>query len=366
MRKLLLISTIASSLLCSEVSVFDAGNLDIKNPYGLTSAEKHIAKNKQEIESVETKVNNLKVKVDDIGVKFDGVASIVESNNDKVNELSMRNVELTKKLDVQNSEISILKSNIESLRSYLEQTNKTYNDNTNVLKNLISDLSKAVSEINKNYVSTKEFKTNLEQLANMKKEALKLEQTHNSDQTTTKESTSTKKESTKKQKTIEAKTETKVQDVQKENTKLADVKKENVETVSASNEKTNGNTFARKSTKEIFELSKKFMISKEYDKAIEGFNLMVDKNYKAAESNYQIGLAKFEQKEYEGAIDFFRKSAILNDNATYMPNLLLKSAESFEATNNEKNAKKFYSALSETYPKSKEAETASKKLKKLK
>lgn len=365
MKKIFLISVIASSLICSEVSVFDAGNLDIKNPYGLTSAEKHIAKNKQEIQSVETRVNNLKVKVDDIGVKFDGVASVVESNNDKVNELSMKNVELTKKIDVQNSEISILKSNIESLRVYLEQTNKTYNDNTNVLKSLISDLSKAVSEINKNYVSTKEFKTNLEQLANMKKEALKLEQAQNSDATLPKETATSKKENTKKQKNIENKAETKNPEIPKE-TKVAETKKEVVETAPTSSEKTNGNTFARKSTKEIFELSKKFMISKEYDKAIEGFNLMIDKNYKAAESNYQIGLAKFEQKEYEGAIDSFRKSAILNDNATYMPNLLLKSAESFEATNNEKNAKKFYSALSESYPKSKEAETANKKLKKLK
>ena len=47
-KKLLLSSILVSSTLtANEVSVFGAGDLDSKNPYGLNSAEKNILKNKK-------------------------------------------------------------------------------------------------------------------------------------------------------------------------------------------------------------------------------------------------------------------------------------------------------------------------------
>ncbi len=49
----LLLSTIAIS---EEISVFGAGNLDSNKPYGLTTTEKYILKNKNDLNTIDTNV----------------------------------------------------------------------------------------------------------------------------------------------------------------------------------------------------------------------------------------------------------------------------------------------------------------------
>jgi TolA-binding protein len=72
------------------------------------------------------------------------------------------------------------------------------------------------------------------------------------------------------------------------------------------------------------------------------------------------------RKKYDVAISYYKKSAILNDKAAYMPTLLLHSAISFENIKDKENAKSFYGTLIELYPSSEEASTAKKNLSKLK
>lgn len=338
-KKIIFVCALALSLFGEEVSVFGAGNLDANNPYGLTNTEKHVIKNKKEIELIDSKVKSMKSNLDDLNVKVEGLSSITDSNTDKINEMNIKLNELSKKIDLSLTDIANIKSSI-------EHTNKIHNENNTVLKNLISELSKAVAEINKNYVSTKEFKLNLEQLA-IKKDMPKSEKI--------KEPVVDKKN----EKSKESKKEQTKSEVKK------DIAEQKVEEEVKTEEKSS-NSFAGKSNKEIYSQSKKSFDSKSYAKATDGFMHLVEKNYKAAESNYYLGLIKFEQDSYGDAIEYFRQSAILNDNATYMSNLLLKSAESFEKNGNTKNAKKFYTALCESYPKSKEADIATKKLSKLK
>lgn len=71
------------------------------------------------------------------------------------------------------------------------------------------------------------------------------------------------------------------------------------------------------------------------------------------------------RKKYDLAISHFKKSAVLNDKAAYMPTLLLHSAISFENTKDKDNAKSFYSTLIDLYPDSSEAKIAKKNLTKL-
>jgi TolA-binding protein len=56
---------------------------------------------------------------------------------------------------------------------------------------------------------------------------------------------------------------------------------------------------------------------------------------------------------------------MLDDEASYIPRLLLHSAISFERLNDKENSINFYKTLIDTYPSSKESKKASKILKKL-
>lgn len=328
---------LALALMCSfananEPSIFDAGNLDVKTPYGLTNTEKNILKNRQEIDSVDTKIKTIKDKTDEIKTTVEGLAAIASSNSDHVSAMSAKINDLSKQLELKNNEITALKKSIADLKYLLAKNTKTQEDESALLKKLISDLGSAVSEINKNYVSSNEFKANLEQLATKKTE--------------------------------------KVVEVQKKETPQVEEKvaKEKVkEKEQAQPQETKKTSqYNGKKSQEIFTLAKKFYDKKSYDDSKEGFEQLVKKNFKPAESNYYLGLISVDEKSYEDAIEYFRKSALLNEEARYMPNLLLKSAEAFEKSGNKSNAKKFYKALTESYPDSKEAAVAKTKLSKLK
>jgi len=111
--------------------------------------------------------------------------------------------------------------------------------------------------------------------------------------------------------------------------------------------------------------AKKEFDAERYGSAIPKFEKLIELKYKPAENNYYLAQIWFKRKKYDQAITYYKRSAILNDKASYMPRLLLNSAISFEKTKDKENAKNFYSTLTELYPKSSEAKTAKANLSKL-
>ncbi len=104
---------------------------------------------------------------------------------------------------------------------------------------------------------------------------------------------------------------------------------------------------------------------KRYDEAEKRFIVTNKKGYKPAASNYYLGEIAYYTKKYEDAIFYFKKSAGLYDQATYIDTLLFHTAVSLEKTGNREEAKKFYENIIENYPTKKTAKIAKKKLKKL-
>jgi peptidoglycan hydrolase CwlO-like protein len=90
----LLLSTIAIS---EEVSVFGAGNLDSNKPYGLSTTEKHILKNKSELSSIDTKVKDVKDTIESVSQRIDGLESIYEGDSRKINDAVLKINDLVKK-----------------------------------------------------------------------------------------------------------------------------------------------------------------------------------------------------------------------------------------------------------------------------
>lgn len=109
----------------------------------------------------------------------------------------------------------------------------------------------------------------------------------------------------------------------------------------------------------------RLFIKHRYDDAKKRFTLTDTKGYKAAPSNYYLGEIAYYTKKYEDAIFYYKKSAGLNDKASYIDTLLLHTAISLENRGEKEQAKVFYENIIANYAGKRTAEIAKEKLKKL-
>ncbi len=103
--------------------------------------------------------------------------------------------------------------------------------------------------------------------------------------------------------------------------------------------------------------------NKRYSSAKKIFKELLLKGYKAAESNFYLGEIAFYRKQYKDAISYYQNSATLNEDAIYMDKLLLHTAIALKNIGKVKEAKSFFQAIVDSYPKSASAKEAKKYLK---
>ncbi len=316
MRKSFYISILIASTLsaASEVSVFGAGNLNSNKPYGLTSTEKYILKNKKELGSIDTKVKSVKTTIESLNERIDGLESIYEGDSQKLNSTGIELSKVISNLENNTNQTDLNQQAIEGLKNFAnqllldqEEITTTNKANLDSLKLAIESLTKLVNEINTSYVSSKELEKNMNQFVTTKEFESKL-------------SKKTVKKTTK-------------------NSNLKD-----------------------KSKKDLMVEARLLFKKDHFTKAIPILNYLLKSNYRPAESNYLLGEISYYRKKYKDAISYFKTSAILYDKAKYMPKLLLHSAISFEKTNDLSNATSFYNTIIDVYPASNEAKSASKNL----
>ena len=305
-----LLFVITSLTVAEEVSVYGASNQD--SSYGLSASEKHILKNQSNISNLSSKLEEINSLVKSINGRLEGLESTYEGDSRKLNDLSLKL-----------NQSSDLASN--------EQASNVNQSDLNSLKAALTKLTTIVNKINAEYVSSTELEKNMQQFVTREefeavKKAMGIKTPQGSAKTT-----------------VEAKE------------KIVDT----TSAVSSVELKTADDKI------KFMADAKKDYDAKVYNSAIPKFEKLIEVNYKPAENNYYLGDMLFKRKKYDQAIVHFKKSAMLNDKASYMPTLLLNSAISFENTKDKDNAKNFYSTLIELYPNSKEAKTAKTNLNKL-
>lgn len=324
-KTLLCIALLATTTWANEVSVFGAGNLNSPKPYGLTSTEKHILKNKEELGSIDTKVKTVKTSIESIHERMDGLESIYEGDSQKLNSTVIQMNKLLQEFEVNQNltnenaqEVKQLKEVSKQILNMQEDISKENKKNLNLLKKAIAKLEKTINSINKSYISDKEFKKNMDQfITRAEFEALK--------KSLGVKSSSSAKATSKAKKAI--------------NKKLTAADK-----------------------KAMLDEAKRLFKKDYFTKAIPIFEELITLNYKPAQSNFYLGEMWYYRKKYDKAINYFKTSAMLYDKASWMPKLLLHSAISFEKTGDLQNAANFYDSLVNLYPDSKEAMTANKNL----
>ena len=117
------------------------------------------------------------------------------------------------------------------------------------------------------------------------------------------------------------------------------------------------------SNKELYKESVLNFTKNRLTKAQAGFKELLKKGYKKASVNFYLGEIAYKKSRYKDAIDYYQKSATLNDNASYMSKLLLHTAISLRKKDKKDDAKIFFKAVADGYPDTKEAKEAKKYLK---
>lgn len=118
-------------------------------------------------------------------------------------------------------------------------------------------------------------------------------------------------------------------------------------------------------TSKLYREGVRLFVKKRYDEAKKRFSITDTKGYKPAASNYYLGEIAYYTGKYEDAIFYFKKSAGLYDQATYIDTLLLHTAVSLEKSGDKAQARVFYENIIENYDGKKSAKIARQKLKKL-
>ncbi|MCG3701449.1 hypothetical protein L5F41_04990 [Aliarcobacter butzleri] len=313
MKKYLPLLLVVTSLtVAEEVSVYG----DSSASYNLTSTEKHILKTQTSVSNLSSKLDEINSLVNSINSRLNGLESTYEGDsarlNSKLNELQRNGVS------------SDLGSNNDSTANQSD---------LNALKAALTKLTALVNKINSEYVSSTELEKNMQQFVTREEfEAVK-------------KAMGVKTSSVSPTKTTE--------------TKSASIDDSSSSTVSIGEVKT------AEDKAKLMNEAKKDYDAKAYNTAIPKYEKLIEVNYKPAENNFYLGEMWYKRKKYDTAISHFKKSAMLNDKAAYMPTLLLHSAISFENVKDKENAKSFYGTLIELYPNSSEAKEAKTKLSKL-
>lgn len=313
MKKYLHLLLVVTSLtVAEEVSVYG----DSSASYNLTSTEKHILKTQTSVSNLSSKLDEINSLVNSINSRLNGLESTYEGDsarlNSKLNELQKNGVS------------SDLGSNNDSTANQSD---------LNALKAALTKLTALVNKINSEYVSSTELEKNMQQFVTREEfEAVK-------------KAMGVKTSSVSPTKTTETKSAS-IDDSSSSTTSIGEVK-------------------TAEDKAKLMNEAKKDYDAKAYNIAIPKYEKLIEVNYKPAENNFYLGEMWYKRKKYDTAISHFKKSAMLNDKAAYMPTLLLHSAISFENVKDKENAKSFYGTLIELYPNSSEAKEAKTKLSKL-
>jgi len=329
MKKAIYITSVAAIFLFSaEPSAFKAGDLDLPNPYGLTSSEKKIVEQNKNIQNISTKLFDTAQSQIELRNEIDGIKSLVVGHSEKIKNFerkidsddngSLKTLEkkLNDNLKLQNENYDKIMSTLSALASLLDETREEY---------VSKEQLKAI--LGKNY---KEIKSNKPKAKPAKQEAAK----ENSDDNKTQKTEAVEK--------------------QEDTPKKESAQKEKKETP------VNNDA--------LFKEAQKNYRDNKLKEARQAF-ASIQKNdgeYKKGLVAFYIGEIDYKNGEYKTALEQYQKSVEADEKASYVPIILFHTAASLEKLGDKEAAKKILNSLITNYPKHYLLPSAKKKLAEIK
>ncbi|MBR8465020.1 tetratricopeptide repeat protein [Campylobacter sp. faydin G-140] len=139
-------ATLSFPLIAQETSVFDAGNLNSANPYGLTDSEKALLNNKRNVQ-------NIQANMDSVSEQLQGMQSLIESLSLRMSKLEQRVNDIELKI---NGEAGEAGTNLASLKAYVEETRAIQDKN---YKNINATLNKLGAMIDNKEATKRNIKS---------------------------------------------------------------------------------------------------------------------------------------------------------------------------------------------------------------
>ena len=162
-RSIHLAALVAATSIFAEVSVFDAGNINKENPYGLTENEKVLLNNKKKVDRLDQNIGTMQSDVSLVQENIEGVKSLLDGINKRILAIETRITELENSLNSQKTknfnDISNLKSQLKTVQT---QHDKDIKNITNALSQLTAlidsnstkvDMPKVINSESKDKIS---------------------------------------------------------------------------------------------------------------------------------------------------------------------------------------------------------------------
>ena len=115
---------------------------------------------------------------------------------------------------------------------------------------------------------------------------------------------------------------------------------------------------------DIYRKGVQLFSQRSYGAAKEHFEKALAAGYKPAASNYYLAEIAYYTFNYETAVSYYKTSASLYDKANYMPVLYLHTAISLAKSGESEQANSFFEYVIDTYPKTRAAAIAKKRIRK--
>lgn len=284
-------------------SDFSSGTSSSSSSYSNTvSVSDKKPQNSQRTPTINDSISsNSKVDLSNVSEQYEGIRSVMDSYATKIAK--------------QDEKMRQLEEENKKLREYVEESRKIQIENQDKIKVVVGELGTLIDSINKNYVPKDKFDQLANEVRGGKGASSKV---------------STPAETTKKDATKET-------------------------AVTTPSKVISAKELSTKDSATLMKEADEFYDKKSYTEAQALYNELLNRNYKPAKVNFNLGEISFSQKSYTTAIEHYKSSIALFDKAAYTPTLLYHTGASFEKLGKTKEAQGFYKALKENYPDSPEA-----------
>lgn len=309
MRNSLFLLLAATLLVAAEPSAFQAGDMSLDEPYGLTPSEKMSHQNTQAITRLERRLSALEEENQDLRLRVDGLVGLVSGNGEKLRQIQRDLSDLQKRVARDSEEEQLQSAAIAEelalLRQELFAAIATQDGNQRRLADALSSLEKGFDQSADRAAVERNFKQLVSEIEANRQAIARLRGL----------------------------------------------------TTPLALEQTPPDT--------LLEEAKELIEKRSYTEAKERLDALIERGYKLDESYFYLGTVHYFRQEDSRAVAAFKKSAEIDDEARHMPVLLFYTAISLTRQGSTEEAKRFYETLIRLYPDHSVTSSARSRLEKL-
>ena len=150
---------VATTIYANEVSVYGAGDMSSKTPYGLTKNEQILFDKTKEIDKLNVDFTLLKQELSSVKEQLEGTRSVLEGTNNKIGRSDSELQGIDAKIVKVEESLQSFQKELDALKEQLNSSIKINEDNNKKITTALKELSSLIDSINNSYVSKKDLES---------------------------------------------------------------------------------------------------------------------------------------------------------------------------------------------------------------